>query len=117
MEHHTVLYIFNQGDASSAVAAAIKKTGCEVVSTSSPTEGAALLYIMGQVAAVVLDRRAAEHACFDVEQTLSRIRPGVPVMIECDDQINISTPDKDRCVNADDLTSALEDLLNADAVA
>ena len=117
MEHHTVLYIFNQGDASNSVAAAIKKTGCEAVSTSSPTEGAALLYIMGQVAAVVLDSRAAEHAGFDVVQTLSRIRPGIPVMIGCHDQVDVLTPEKDRCVNADDLASALEDLLTADAVA
>ena len=117
MEHHTVLYIFDRTDASNSVAAAIKKTGCEVVSTSSPTEGAALLYIMGQVAAVVLDRRMAEHAGFDVEQTLSGIRPGVPVMIECGDQIDASASERDRCVSPDDLTSALEDLLTANAVA
>jgi DNA-binding NtrC family response regulator len=116
MEHCTVLYIFDRTDASNSVAAAIKKTGCEVVSTSSPTEGAALLYIMGQVAAVVLDSRAAEHAGFDVEHTLSGIRPGVPVMIECGDQIDGTSTRKEKCLGPDDLTSAIEDLLTADAV-
>jgi DNA-binding NtrC family response regulator len=117
MEHCTVLYIFDPADASNSVAAAIKKTGCEVVSTSSPTEGAALLYIMGQVAAVVLDSRVAEHAGFEVEQTLSGICPSVPVMIECGDQIDNTPTRKENCLGTDDLRSAIEDLLTANAVA
>jgi DNA-binding NtrC family response regulator len=117
MEHHTVLYIFDRADASSSVLAAIKQTGCEVVSTSSPAEAVALLYIMGQVAAVVLDSRAAENASFDLAESLSRIRPNVPVMLECGDPIEGSPTRKESCLSTRDLTFAIEDLLTAEAVA
>ena len=40
------------------------------MSTNSPTEGVALLYIMHSVAAVVLDNRAREQASFDVARSL-----------------------------------------------
>ncbi len=55
MEHKTILYISNQASCSDSMVAALKETGCEVVSTNSATEGVALLYVMHSVAAVVLD--------------------------------------------------------------
>jgi hypothetical protein len=116
MEHHTILYIFERANRSSSVLAAIKETGCEVVCTNSPKEGVALLYILGQVAAVVLDDRVREHASFDVAQSLKRIRPNVPVMLECSDQIDSSPSRTESCVNTDKLTFALQHLLTAEAV-
>jgi DNA-binding NtrC family response regulator len=116
IEQKTILYISDGGNNSNSVAAAIKETGCEVVSTKSPTEGVALLYIMGHVDAVVLDNRVREHASFDVAQSLRRIRPGVPLMLECGDQIDDSPTEKESCVSTEDLTSAIEHLLTAEAV-
>ena len=107
MEHHTILYIFDRANRSNSVLAAIKETGCEVVSTDSPTEAVALLYILGQVAAVVLDSRAVEHATFDVAQSLRRLRPSVPVMLECGDQIDISPSSTESCVNTAKLPSKM----------
>jgi DNA-binding NarL/FixJ family response regulator len=117
MEHHTILYIFAPTTRSNSVLAAIKATGCEVVGTNSPTEGVALLYILGQVAAVVLDSRIREHASFDVVQSLRRIRPSVPVMLECSDRIDGSSLSTDACVSTDQLVFALQHLLAAESVA
>jgi DNA-binding NtrC family response regulator len=116
IDQKTILYISDGGNNSNSVVAAIKETGCEVVSTNSPTEGVALLYIMGRVDAVVLESRVREHANFNVAQSLRRIRPGVPVMIECVDQIDDSPTEKKSCVSTENLTSAIEHLLTAEAV-
>ncbi len=45
-EHKTILYISDRANRSNSVLAALKETGCEVVSANSPTEGVALLYVM-----------------------------------------------------------------------
>ena len=111
IEQKTILYISDGGNNSNSVAAAIKETGCEVVSASSPTEGVALLYIMHTVAAVVLDSRAKEHANFDVAQSLRQIRPRVPVMLQCGDQIDCSPSQAESCVKTNRLTSALQTVL------
>jgi DNA-binding NtrC family response regulator len=80
MEHNTILYISDRANSSYSVFAALKETGCEVVSTNSPTQGVALLYIMRTAVAVVLDR-AREQASFDLAQSLSQLRPDVPIML------------------------------------
>ena len=116
MEHNTILHISDRANSSNSVLAAFKETGYEVVSTSSPAEGVALLYVMHSVAAVVLDNRARQQAGFDVAQTLRQIRPNVPVMIQCGEQIDTSPASTDSCVSTDKLTSALQDLLTAEAV-
>ena len=116
MKHNTILHISDRANSSNSVLAALKETGFEVVSTNSPTEGVALLYIMHSVAAVVLDNRAREQASFDVAQSLREIRPNVPVMLLCGDQIDSSPSWTDRCVSTDKLTSALQHLLTAEPV-
>jgi DNA-binding NtrC family response regulator len=116
IEHNTILCISDRANSSHSVLAALKETGCEVVSTSSPIEGVALLYIMRSVAAVVLDNRAREQASFDLARSLSQIRPNVPVMLLCDDKIDSSPSWTDRCVSTDKLTSALQHLLTAEPV-
>jgi hypothetical protein len=79
-------------------------------------EGIALLYAMHSVAAVVLDNRAREQASFDVAESLRKIRPDVPVMMLCGDQIDSSPSWTDGCVSTDKLTSALQYLLTAEPV-
>ena len=117
MEHNTILYISDRANSSYSVFAALKETGCEVVSTNSPTQGVALLYIMRTVAGVVLDNRAREQASFDLAQSLSQIRPDVPIMLLCGDQSESSPSWTDGCVSTDKLTSVLHHLLTAEAVA
>jgi DNA-binding NtrC family response regulator len=82
MEHRrTILYIFDRSNRNGSVLAAIKETECEVISTDEPTQGIALLYILGQVRAVVLDSQVRKHANFDVAESLRKIRPRVPVLL------------------------------------
>jgi DNA-binding NtrC family response regulator len=114
MGHNTILHISDRASSSNLVLAALKETGCEVVSTNSPTEGVALLYIMHSVAAVVLDNRAREQASFDVTQSLRQICPNVPVILLCGDHIDALPSWTNRCVRTDKLTSALEHLLTAE---
>jgi len=114
MEHNTILYV-SAAKSRNSVLAALKETGCEVVSTNSPTEGVALLHVMPAVAAVVLENRARELASFDVAQSLREIRPNVPVLL-CGDPIDCSPSGTDRCVSADKLTSALQYLLTVKPV-
>jgi len=116
MKHNTILHISGRANSSNYVSAALKKTGCEVVSTNSPTEGVALLYIMRTVAAVVLENRARQQASFDVAHSLREIRPNVPVMLLRADRIYSPPSWNDECVSTDKLTSALQYLLNAEPV-
>jgi DNA-binding NtrC family response regulator len=115
-EHITILHISDRADSSHSALADLKEIGCEVVSANSPTEGVALLYIMHSVAAVVLDNRAKEQASFDLSQTLRQIRPDVPIMLLCSDQVDNASSWTDRCLSTDKLTSALKHLLSAEPV-
>jgi hypothetical protein len=112
MEHRrTILYIFHRSNRSNAVLAAIKQTGCEVLSTDSLTQGVALLYILGQVSAVVLDNQVRKHANFDVAENLKTIRPWVPVVLRCCDPIHSSLSSTDNCVSTNELSAVLQHLL------
>jgi len=115
-ERITILHISDRDDSRYSALADLKEIGCEVVSANSPTEGVALLYIMHSVAAVVLDNRAKEQASFDLSQSLRQIRPGVPIMLLCSDQVDRESPLTDRCVRADRLISALKHLLSMEPV-
>ena len=114
MNHHIILHISDRADSSHSALAALKEAGYEIVSTNRPTEGVALLYIMPSVAAVMLDHPAREHAIFDVAQSLRTIRPSVPVMQLCGDQIDRYPSWADECVGPDKLASELQHLLTAE---
>ena len=116
MEHNTILHISDQAKSSNSVLDALKETGCDVVRANSPTEGVALLYVMHSVAAVVLDNRVRERAGFDVAHSLRQIRPDVPLMLLCGDQIDSSPSWTEGCVSTDKVISALQHLLNAEPV-
>lgn len=116
MDHKTILYISERANRGHSVLAALEATGCEVVSTNSPSEGLALLYVLHTVDAVVLDNRSKEQANFDVAQSLREIRPNVPLMLQCSDQIDNLPSWTDGCVSTDKLASALQDLLTAEPV-
>jgi DNA-binding NtrC family response regulator len=111
MDHGTILYISDATKGKGAVCAAIKETGCDVLSANSPTEGVAMLYIMRTCAAVVIDDRAREEANFDLAQSLRKIDPGVPVLELCSEHVDSSSARADACVSTDKLASAIQQLL------
>ena len=116
MEHKTILYISNRANSSNPVLVELEEMGYEIVSTDSPTEGVALLYIMHSVAAAVIDTRVIEQASFDVAVSLSKIRPNIPVMLLCGDYIDGSPSSTESCVSTDKLTSELQHLLTDEPV-
>jgi DNA-binding NtrC family response regulator len=116
MNHNIILHISDRANSRNSALAALKEEGYQIVSTNSATEGVALLYIMHSVAAVVLDNPAREHASFDVAESLREIRPNVPVMQLCGEQIDRYPLWADECVATEKLTSALQHLMTAEPV-
>src|SRR5689334_13265951 len=110
IEHNTILYISDGANDSNPLLAALKETGCDVVKAASPAQGVALLYVMHTLTAVVLDERLREHASFDVVQSLTKIRPSVPVMLQCDNEIGGPLSSMEGCLSTDKLTSELQHL-------
>ena len=115
-EQITILHISDRADRSHSGLAKLKEIGCGVVSTNNPTEGVALLYIMHSVTAVVLDSRVKEQAGIDLSQSLRQIRPDVPIMLLCSDEIDNAPSSTDGCLSTDRLTSALKHLLTEEPV-
>ena len=115
-EHDAIIYISGKANSRNSPLAALEETGCEVVSTNSPTVGVALLYAIRSVAAVVLANGARERVIFDLARRLGQIRPNVPVIVLCGDQIENAPSWTDRCVSTDKLAVALQHLLNAEPV-
>jgi CheY-like chemotaxis protein len=83
----SILYISDHGTSSNSVLAALEATGREVVGTDSATQAIALLFIMHLVAVVVLHYRARERTSFDLVRSLRAIRPVVPIILLCREQI------------------------------
>ena len=113
IKQDAIIYISGKTNGSDSVLDALEETGCEVVSTNSPTVGVALLYAIRSVAAVVLDSRATEQVIFDLARKLGQVRPHVPVVVLGADQIDNSPSWADRRVNRYKLALALQHLLNA----
>ena len=115
-KHNAIIYISEKATSRPSALTALEETGYEVVSTNSPTVGAALLYAIRSVAAVVLDNRARKQVIFDLARRLGQIRPNVPVVVLGGDQIDTSSSWTDSCVNTDRFLVALQHLLNAEPV-
>jgi DNA-binding NtrC family response regulator len=87
MALESILYISDQASSRNSVLAALKATGYEVVGTNRATQAIALLFIMRSVAAVVLHYRARERTGFDLLRSLRAIRPRVPIILLCREQL------------------------------
>jgi DNA-binding NtrC family response regulator len=115
MTRDTILYISDPTTSSDSISAALEATGYEVVSTDSPTEGVALLYVMRSAAAVVLDNRAREQASFDVAQTLRAIDPDMLIVLLCNEQTDCLSSYVDACLGTgqplEELTAAVRRLV------
>jgi CheY-like chemotaxis protein len=117
MTNETILYLSDPRANSNSILAALKATGYEVVSTNSASQAIALLYILHAVAGVVLNRRARERNTSDVARSLQAIRPDVPIVLLCRDQIDRLPSCVDACVDTgqplERLTSEVQSLLTA----
>lgn len=117
MTDETILYISDQTANDDSVLDALKATGYEVVSTNSSTQAIAMLFLLHSVAGVVLNHRARERAKFDIARSLRAIRPDVPIVLLCRDQINRLPSSVDACVDTgqplEKLTAAVRRLLVA----
>jgi len=116
MTNETILYLSDVATNSNSVLAALKATGCEVVSTNSATQAIALLYVLHTVAGVVLNRRAREQNTCDLARSLQAIRK-VPIVLLCNDRIDRLPSCVDACVRTgqplERLTAAVRRLLAA----
>ena len=79
MKHETILYISDDATSSDSVTVELEAEGYEVVSTDSSSQGAALLYIMHSVAAVLLHHQPEDRTWFKLAQSLRAIRPSAPI--------------------------------------
>lgn len=87
MALESILYISDQASSRNSVLAALEATGYEVVGANSATQALALLFIMRSVVAVVLHYRARERTGFDLLRSLRAIRPRVPIILLCREQL------------------------------
>ena len=87
MALESILYISDQASSRNSVLAALEATGYEVVGANSATQALALLFIMRSVVAVVLHYLARERTGFDLLRSLRAIRPRVPIILLCREQL------------------------------
>ena len=98
MKHETILYISDHAASSDSVMVELEAKGYQIVSTDSPSQGSALLYIMHSVAAVVLQYQPEDRTWFELTQSLRTIRPDVPIILLSRDPILYLPPWVDACV-------------------
>ena len=117
MTCETILYISNWTTCGDPVSVALEAAGYEVVSTKSTMQAIALLFILHPVAAAVLYSKEGKQASFNVARSLRAVRPDVPIVLLCRDQIDRLPPCVDACVSTGqplaNLTSGLKSLLAA----
>jgi DNA-binding NtrC family response regulator len=120
MTRETILYISDQTTCGDPVSDSLEAAGYEVVSTKSTMQAIALLFILHPVAVAVLYSQEGEQTSFDVARSLKAVRPDVPIVLLCRDQIDRLPPCVDACVSTREpltnLTSGLKSLLTAKQV-
>jgi CheY-like chemotaxis protein len=99
MTRETILYISHQATSRDPALAALGTAGYEVVSTNSAMQAIALLFILHPVAAVVLHSRGEELTNCDVARSLRAIRPDVPIVLLCCEQVDPLPSCVDACVS------------------
>ena len=118
VKHETILYMSDPATSSDSVTVELEAEGYEVVSTDSSNQGAALLYIMHSVAAVLLHHQPEDRTWFRLVQNLRAIRPGVPIILLSRNPILCLPPWVDACVGTEqpleEVASAVHSLLTGE---
>jgi len=117
MTRETILYISDQATCGDSVSVSLEAAGYEVVSTKSTMQAIALLFILHPVAAAVLYSQEGEQTSFDVARSLKAVRPDVPIVLLCRDQVDRLPPCVDAWASTEQplqkLTLAVQRLLTA----
>ena len=120
MKHEAILYISDDAANSDAVTVELEAEGYEVVSTDSSSQGAALLYIMHSVAAVLLHYQPEDRTWFKLAESLRAIRPGVLIILLSRYPILCLPPWVDACVGTEqpieEIASAVRSLLTGERI-
>src|SRR4029077_6819421 len=115
----TILYVSDGAPGSDSISTALKAHGDEIVTTDSSTQAVALLFIMRFVAGIVLEHQVGKHTTLDVVRSLRALRPHVPIVLVCRNQVDQTPPCVDACVSTEQpleaLTSEVERLLTSSA--
>jgi DNA-binding response OmpR family regulator len=115
VKNEAILYISDHATSSDSVTVALKAEGYEVVSADTSSQGAAMLYIMHSVAAVVLHHQPEDRTWFELAQSLRAIRPGVPIILLSRDPVLYLPSWVDACVGTqqplEEVASAVRTLL------
>jgi DNA-binding NarL/FixJ family response regulator len=115
VKREAILFISDHATGSDSVTVELEAKGYEVVSTDSSSQGAALLYIMHSVAAVVLHCQPEDRTWFELAQSLRAIRPGVPIILLSRNPILCLPPWVDACVGTEqpleEVASAVHSIL------
>jgi DNA-binding NtrC family response regulator len=80
MSTHTILYISDDLSAADSYARKLKGTGLDLVSTSSASDAAALLFVNRRFEAVVLDQRKNSQTHLDLARVLKSFR-NIPIIL------------------------------------
>ena len=94
----TILFISSQKTSSNSVLAAVKATGCRVVSSTS-TQAIALLFIMHCVAVVLVDGAGSDDTGFELARRLRSICPVAPIVLLSPTPISPLPSHIDACVS------------------
>ena len=127
MKRDTIFYITDQVPGNNpdqvpnnnSVLAALEATGYQVLSTNSPTQAIALLFVMHPAAAVMLDQQTREQTSFALARSLRAVRRDVPIIVLSREPINRLPSWVDAGVSAreplEKLTSMLQMMLNVES--
>ena len=98
MAHKTILWVTaDEVSAADPVVIAFHKAGYEVVSTPSPSQAMAVLFLIRGVHAVVLDQRLAHSGT--LAGSLRSLRPEVPILLLSREQVSPLPQAVDGCVS------------------
>jgi len=100
MMSETILYLSDQATNGNSVPGALRAAGYEVVSTNSANQAIALLYLLHTVVGVVVSRLTRGQNRVDVVRNLHAIRPEVPIVLLCSNQMMRLPSFVDACVDA-----------------
>jgi response regulator RpfG family c-di-GMP phosphodiesterase len=112
----TILYISDRVVRDQAASAAIIATGYDVITTANSSEAVALLFVMRNVVAVVIDAQSDETARVKLAHNLRLMRPHVPILLLRCTPLRQRPPWLDVCVMtttaAAGLTSVVRSVVN-----
>lgn len=98
MAHYTILYVAPDLSDGSPVALSLRAAGCRMVTTDSPAQALALLFVNRRIDAVVLDERAGQPNSIGLAKLLRSLRADIPILLVAQGKIDPLPRGVDACV-------------------